>query len=1516
MTVRQPDGTIIHCLATGDEFHNWLHDENDYTIMQDHATGYYVFATLKLGQLRPTSFLPGRDDPARAGLMPGVNISSDQWAQKRASILSGTPLDIGIAPTTGTINNIVIFVRFSDDEEFTGSPAVYSDMFNASGQGVSSLYNYFREVSYGALEVFSTFYPASTGATVLSYQDSEPRAYYVPYSATNTLGYTNEQCSTRLRTLLARAVGAVAAQVPNNLTIDADNNGYVDNVCFIVKGSPTAWATLLWPHTGWLGSSGLELAGKTIAVYNLQIESMMRVSVLCHEMMHTLGAPDLYHYHAGLDPVGVWDIMASPVDPPQHPATFLKYGYLKWISSIPEITTSGQYSLRPTSSASNNCYRIASPNSAREYFVLEYRRKSGTFDRTLPGEGLIVYRINPVTMGNASGPPDEVYIYRPNGTSASNGDLSQANFSFETGRTIFSDSTNPRPFLADGGEGGLSLSGIGNAVSTISFKYQKPGIATITSDNIVLGQQGTLTVTVVSPQSAEYEVEVRDENGTAAPPWTWNTTVTPPVQVSAGRRQVFTFLVEPTYSSETFQISLLKRNVGGAWGTFATQQVTLSATGGGKASIVIATANAEGWSDPSDGATVNLFDSAGAQIASAKTNSSGVAGFADIPSGAEYSYNVVCQSLLFGDQYWGSKGGVSTVANTTTYISFVRNAPYAPLINVYDDSTNAEVTGDSVLAGTKIRVELTVKNPNNPGAISASSRARLIVDRYKSPPYDFEDISSYQSYDVGQIRKISFTVKPTIEGQYYYAEEVFSEIGGIETKTDGSYWGYLLWVQGKGPGTGDLSITVSNAEGWGDFGSGAVVELYDAAGALIATQTTDASSMVMFSGIPSTTMYCYKVAVPAVSGTPWTTYHYWGTKSGIAVTAGETTMDYFTRNAPYAPEITAYNNATNVVLENGTVFTGTTIRVELAIKNPTYEGATAQMAAGRVILDRDRSSGYDFDQTAENQSYAIGESRNVPFYYTPSDTGTYYYTECVIGLEALTDGSGWGRPLFTAVLGDVVAPGVPANIAATPSGWQNSSSFSLDWTSPTDPSGIAAAWYKVGSAPATSADGIRSTSKPMPVAATAEGGQPVYVWLEDGVGNKDHTARGMTTMYYDATAPTGGTIAVNSGAATTSSLAVTLNTLGATDAGGSGVSHMRLSNDNSTWSTWEVLASTRTGWNLSLYGGTSNEGMKTVHVQYRDNAGNTSVSYSDGITYQGADLSAPGVPASMTATPSSWTNVNQFSINWVNPSDPSGIAAAWYKQGMAPTSSTDGIRKTEKPLVVPATAQGGQQLHLWLEDGSSNKDHANKATVQLFFDETPPSEGTISINSGAMTTSSPIVSLNGLGASDAGGSGVFQMRFSNDTFAWSSWADYAVSKSGWDLTADGGGTAGGEKRVYAQYRDAAGNASVAANDKIVYVTTSVELWGTGVPDQFALHQNFPNPFNPTTVIRLDIPVITEVSLIVVNMLGQEVAVLASGQMQPGSYGLQFDAGDLPSGIYLYRLRAGDFVETRRLVLLR
>ncbi len=88
------------------------------------------------------------------------------------------------------------------------------------------------------------------------------------------------------------------------------------------------------------------------------------------------------------------------------------------------------------------------------------------------------------------------------------------------------------------------------------------------------------------------------------------------------------------------------------------------------------------------------------------------------------------------------------------------------------------------------------------------------------------------------------------------------------------------------------------------------------------------------------------------------------------------------------------------------------------------------------------------------------------------------------------------------------------------------------------------------------------------------------------------------------------------------------------------------------------------------------------------------------------------------------------------------------------------------------------------------------------------------------------------------------------------------------------------------------------------------------PQAFELHQNFPNPFNPTTNIGFKVQGSGLVSLKVFDVLGREVVTLVNEQLTPGSYAVRFDAGNAPSGIFFYRLHAGGFTATKRMILLR
>ena len=91
---------------------------------------------------------------------------------------------------------------------------------------------------------------------------------------------------------------------------------------------------------------------------------------------------------------------------------------------------------------------------------------------------------------------------------------------------------------------------------------------------------------------------------------------------------------------------------------------------------------------------------------------------------------------------------------------------------------------------------------------------------------------------------------------------------------------------------------------------------------------------------------------------------------------------------------------------------------------------------------------------------------------------------------------------------------------------------------------------------------------------------------------------------------------------------------------------------------------------------------------------------------------------------------------------------------------------------------------------------------------------------------------------------------------------------------------------------------------------------TDLPREYKLGQNFPNPFNPSTNISFDLPSRTFVTLKIYDVLGREVSTIVSGELQAGSYTRQWNASAFASGVYFYRLQAGTYNDTKRLLLLK
>ena len=98
--------------------------------------------------------------------------------------------------------------------------------------------------------------------------------------------------------------------------------------------------------------------------------------------------------------------------------------------------------------------------------------------------------------------------------------------------------------------------------------------------------------------------------------------------------------------------------------------------------------------------------------------------------------------------------------------------------------------------------------------------------------------------------------------------------------------------------------------------------------------------------------------------------------------------------------------------------------------------------------------------------------------------------------------------------------------------------------------------------------------------------------------------------------------------------------------------------------------------------------------------------------------------------------------------------------------------------------------------------------------------------------------------------------------------------------------------------------------------TSSHRISNDVPVQFVLYQNYPNPFNPSTKIRFDVPHREQVKVSIYNTLGQQVMRLLESEVEAGVHEITFDASHLPSGLYIYRLQAGEYVESKKMLYLK
>ncbi|MBO4655537.1 MAG: M6 family metalloprotease domain-containing protein [Bacteroidales bacterium] len=500
-TITQPNGQVIHCFVSGDEFFNYYHDAAGYTIIQNPQTGYYTYGIERDGKVVPTEYIVGQTDPAAtAALTPGARISEEiimaRRMERARQIREHSPNVRNRELNHGQMNNIVVFISFQDDTIFPKTYSQVDAMFNdTSTANANSLKNFYKHVSYEQFTIQSHLLPqAGPNNMIISYHDSHPENYYRPCTATNPIGYTSEgeeedTRASREWTLVDNAVAYVRNFIPEELNLDYNNDGYVDNMVFVVNCGVGGWSDLLWPHRWGLYDRTVYIHGKIVGDYNLILaddDHYFDIGTMCHEMFHTLSAPDLYSSSGNDTYNGNWDLMEGTTNPPQNMHAYMKWKYGNWID-IPEASENGVYTLYPVATSPHCAYKIV-PDRMRpnQYVVIEYRNTSTLFDGTVYGTGAVIYRVNTEINGNhntnyAEASYPEVYTFRKGGFPGADaytgpsGDynLYQSYFGSDD-MTEFSEYTDPYPFFCNNTRmTGFRISNITDMGDSLQFSLVK-----------------------------------------------------------------------------------------------------------------------------------------------------------------------------------------------------------------------------------------------------------------------------------------------------------------------------------------------------------------------------------------------------------------------------------------------------------------------------------------------------------------------------------------------------------------------------------------------------------------------------------------------------------------------------------------------------------------------------------------------------------------------------------------------------------------------------------------------------------------------------------------------------------------------------------------------------------------------------------------------------------------------------------------------------------------------------------